>query len=128
MRHQRADAVDRRQSLSNRPTAYHLLDPNKWDVNIKIRTRSAESLIQENLPSLRRLCHKSNHGSTSSPRTDYVTSEVNYSAVRPEPIEGRAANYDTVSQWEGMKDNSHTSFSGLTNIVVVVQFKLKGKS
>jgi hypothetical protein len=48
-----------------------------------------------------RLCHKSVHGSTGSPRTDHGTLEINYLAVRPEPVEGRTANYDTVSQGRG---------------------------
>ncbi len=42
--------------------------------------------------SRKRLCRKSIHGSTGSPRTDYDTSEINYLAVRPELVEGRAAN------------------------------------
>ncbi len=39
-----------------------------------------------------RLCRKSVHGSTSSPRTDKRTLEVIYLAVRPEPVEGPAEN------------------------------------
>ena len=49
-------------------------------------------------PSLFRLCRKSVHGSTSSPRTDYGTLKINYLAVRPERVEGQAANCDTVPQ------------------------------
>ena len=36
------------------------------------------------------------HGSTGSPRTDHVKLQINYLAVRPELVEGREANYDTV--------------------------------
>ena len=46
------------------------------------------------------LCHKSVHGSTGSPRTDHGPREINYLAVRPEPVEGQAANYDTASAGE----------------------------
>jgi ribosomal protein S18 acetylase RimI-like enzyme len=38
------------------------------------------------LPSPKRLCRKSVHGSTSSPRTDNGTLEINYLAVRPQPV------------------------------------------
>jgi cobyrinic acid a,c-diamide synthase len=50
------------------------------------------------LPS--KLCRKSVYGSTSSPRTDHGTSKNNHLAVRPERVEGRAANYDTVPSGE----------------------------
>jgi len=46
---------------------------------------------------LSRLCRKSVHGSTSSPRTDHGTLKINYLAVRPERVEGRTVNCDTVS-------------------------------
>jgi hypothetical protein len=36
--------------------------------------------------SVMRLCNKSVHGSTSSPRTDHGTLKINYLAVRPEPF------------------------------------------
>jgi len=49
----------------------------------------------------RRLCRKSVHGSTGSPRTDHGTLEINYLAVRPERVEGRPENYDTVSRGRG---------------------------
>jgi len=58
----------------------------------------AETFLTPTLPPLKRLCHKSVHGSTGSPRTDNSTLEINYLAVRPEPVEGGAANYDTVSK------------------------------
>ena len=48
-----------------------------------------------------RLCHKSVHGSTGSPRTDHGTPKDSYLAVRPEHVEGRTANYDTVSVGRG---------------------------
>ncbi|HSB06690.1 MAG TPA: hypothetical protein VLK23_16030, partial [Thermodesulfobacteriota bacterium] len=35
---------------------------------------------------------------TGSPRTDHGTLEINYLAVRPERVEGRAANCDTLSK------------------------------
>ena len=41
------------------------------------------------------------HGSTGSPRTDHRTLKFNELAVRPELVEGRAANYDTVSKGKG---------------------------
>ena len=47
------------------------------------------------------LCPKSVHGSTGSPRTDDSTVEINCLAVRPERVEGRVANCDTVSQGRG---------------------------
>jgi hypothetical protein len=53
------------------------------------------------MPSLiERLCGKSVHGSTGSPRTDHGTLEINYLAVRPELVEGRAADCDTVAEGE----------------------------
>ncbi len=48
-----------------------------------------------------RLCHKSVHGSTGSPRTDDGTRKINHLAVRPELVEGRTADCDTVSQGRG---------------------------
>ena len=48
-----------------------------------------------------RLRRKSVHGSTSSPRTDTGILKYNYLAVRPEPVEGRTADYDAVSKDEG---------------------------
>jgi hypothetical protein len=44
-----------------------------------------------------RLCRKSVHGSTGSPRTDPGTLKIKSLAVRPERVEGRTANCDTVS-------------------------------
>ena len=52
---------------------------------------------------LQRLCRKSVHGSTSSPRTDHGLLKINYLAVRPEHVEGRTVNCDTVSHWERVK-------------------------
>jgi TRAP-type C4-dicarboxylate transport system permease small subunit len=50
------------------------------------------------LPSVqRRLCRKSVHGSTISPRTDNGTLEINWLALRPELVEGKAANCSTAS-------------------------------
>ena len=49
--------------------------------------------------SLQRLCRKSVHGSTSSPRTDQGTLKINYLAVRPERVEGQTANCD-IASWE----------------------------
>ena len=56
---------------------------------------------RSDFPPLQGLCRKSVHGSTSSPRTDHGELEISYLAVRPELVEGRAADYDTVSQGEG---------------------------
>jgi len=35
----------------------------------------------------------------TSPRTDYAMLKINHLVVRPERVEGRMANYDTVSRW-----------------------------
>jgi len=43
-----------------------------------------------------RLCHNSVHGSRTSPRTEYGMLKNNHLAVRPEHVEGRMANDDTV--------------------------------
>ena len=53
------------------------------------------------VPSHGRLCRKSVHGSTGSPRTDHDILDINHLAVRPERVEGRTANCDTVSGGEG---------------------------
>ena len=45
------------------------------------------------------LCRNSVHGSRTSPRTDYAMLKINHLVVRPERVEGRMANYDTVSRW-----------------------------
>src|SRR4030067_3071253 len=45
---------------------------------------------------------KSVHRSTGSPRTDHGTLKINYLSVRPEHVEGRTANCDTVSEVEGI--------------------------
>jgi hypothetical protein len=47
---------------------------------------------------LKRLCRKSVHGSTGSPRTDQAALKINYLAVRPECVEGRTVNCDIVSK------------------------------
>ena len=51
-------------------------------------------------PSPQWLCCNSVHGSRASPRTDYDMLKINHLAVRPERVEGRMANYDTVSPVE----------------------------
>jgi len=56
--------------------------------------------------SSKKLCHKSVHGSTGSPRTGKETPKFNHLAVRPHPetgypVEGRTADCDTVSPGEG---------------------------
>jgi hypothetical protein len=51
--------------------------------------------------SLTRLCRKSVHGSTGSPRTHHGTLEINCLAVRPEWVEGRVANCDKLSTGRG---------------------------
>jgi glycosyltransferase involved in cell wall biosynthesis len=60
-----------------------------------------ESVI---IPSAGRLCHNSVHGSRTSPRTDYAMLKINHLAVRPERVEGRMANYDTVSGEKGREE------------------------
>jgi len=58
---------------------------------------------------VKRLCRNSVHGSRASPRTDYDMLKINHLAVRPESrpggIEGRMANYDTVSKGRGRYRN-----------------------
>jgi hypothetical protein len=49
----------------------------------------------------KRLCRNSVHGSRASPRTEFEVLKINKLAVRPEPVEGRMANYDTVSDGGG---------------------------
>jgi hypothetical protein len=53
-----------------------------------------------------RLCHNSVHGSKTSPRTEYNLLEIIQLAVRPECVEGRMANYDTVSTGRGEEGGS----------------------
>ncbi len=65
-----------------------------------------------------RLCRNSVHGSTGSPRTDNATFEINYLAVRPELVEGRISNCDTISgrrgHGEGYKmEGGHWSYQDL---------------
>ena len=48
-----------------------------------------------------RLCHKSVVGTTDSPRTEHNPLKIRHLAVRPEPVEGQTANYDTVSMVKG---------------------------
>jgi len=48
-------------------------------------------------PPAERLCRNSVHGSTGSPRTDPDILIINHLAVRPELVEGPAANCDIVS-------------------------------
>jgi len=59
-----------------------------------------------------RLCHKSVHGSTSSPRTDHITLKFNYLAVRPERVEGGTVIYDTASyeEREGVRGRFSAGF------------------
>jgi hypothetical protein len=48
-----------------------------------------------------RLCRKSVHGSTGSPRTEHGILKINYSAVRPELVEGRTANCEPFPRSRG---------------------------
>jgi len=48
-----------------------------------------------------RLCRNSVHGSRTSPRTENDMLKINELAVRPEHVEGRMANCDTVSEGGG---------------------------
>ena len=51
-------------------------------------------------PSHPRLCRNSVHGSTGSPRTEYGLLEINYLAVRPEPVEGkRRITKQSLREW-----------------------------
>jgi hypothetical protein len=57
------------------------------------------------VPRIKRLCRNSVHGSRASPLTDYDMLKIKHLAVRlgceskrPEHVEGRMANYDTVSK------------------------------
>ena len=52
-------------------------------------------------PPIQRLCRKSDHGSTSSPRTDHGILKINYLAVCPERVEGQTVNCDAGSQGVG---------------------------
>ena len=82
------------------PAAVISLDPSDMmddDEEMAPATPAGQSL------SLKRLRHKSIHGSTvrqahSSPRTDYDILKINSFAVCPERVEGRTANCDTVSK------------------------------
>jgi len=68
--------------------------------------------IREILRWIKRLCRNSVHGSRASPRTDYDMLKINHLAVRPERVEGRMANYDTVSK----KREKRLSLSFLTGM------------
>jgi hypothetical protein len=52
---------------------------------------------REFFPSPGMLCRNSVHGSRASPRTEFDVLKINKLAVRPEPVEGRMANYNTAS-------------------------------
>jgi len=68
--------------------------PHRWF--FEEGDRPGKPHLPEPPPSLERPCHKSIHGSTSSPRTDYDILKINYLAVHPERVERRTANCDTV--------------------------------
>jgi prepilin-type N-terminal cleavage/methylation domain-containing protein len=68
---------------------------------VNCRLRIADCGIPSPTLPPRKLCRKSVHGSTGSPRTDYGVLKINYLAVRPEPVEGRNVNYDTISRGGG---------------------------
>jgi putative Ca2+/H+ antiporter (TMEM165/GDT1 family) len=69
-----------------------------------------------------RLCRKFVHGSTSSPRTDDDPLEINYSAVRPEPVEGQTAIYDTVSGRGGYLFAFLSAAAFLVSILSILSF------
>ena len=69
------------------------------------RFMDAQPLRHFELPRPERLCRKSVHGSTSSPRTEHGTLEVSQLAVRPEPVEGWTASYDAICEGEGNLHN-----------------------
>jgi predicted acyl esterase len=60
-------------------------------------TEDADIFLVLRVFSPERLSQKSVHGSTSSPRTDDSAPKFNHVAVRPELVEGRTADSDTVS-------------------------------
>ena len=78
------------------------LYPLHLEERMKVRGKLDLDTPTHTLPR-QRLCRKSVHGSTSSPRTDHGTLKINYLAVRPfdklrtgsERVEGRTANCDT---------------------------------
>jgi hypothetical protein len=83
---------DPTQRISNSKCLMRSEDPNS--ITSSLRKVQPHPLP---LPS-KRLCRNPVHGSTSSPRTDYSSLEINDLAVRPEPVEGQTADYDTVSK------------------------------
>ncbi len=68
---------------------------------LRVKVRSALPLPTGKqaipLPLGERMCRNSVHGSRASPRTEYGTLRINHLAVRPERVEGRMDNYDTVN-------------------------------
>ena len=75
----------------------------------------------------RRLCRKSVHGSTGSPRTDQSTFNINCLAARPELVEGRQVNCDTASRGGGRRWGERTpNFKGMTFIEVLVVILIVG--
>jgi len=58
---------------------------------------------------VQRLYRNSVHGSRTSPRTDNGMLKINHLAVRPERVEGRMANYDTVSQGGGEVEEAYSN-------------------
>ena len=57
------------------------------------------------------------HGSTSSPRTDHGTLKINYLAVRPEPVEGGAVRSGQACRranselWHSLQERENFIFS-----------------
>ncbi len=66
-----------------------------------------------------RLCRNSVHGSTGSPRTDGDTPKFKDLAVRPEALEGRTANCDTVSEGQGRGISHGAGKRRITHVVLM---------
>jgi hypothetical protein len=70
--------------------------------DVEIARLTSVTLTDPRIPLASRLCRKSLHGSTGSPRTDGDTLKFKDLAVRPEALEGRTANCEQSSQGAGM--------------------------
>ena len=104
---QRTAQVRLRSSISRAPCIWDLFDRSEnrlFQQPVNSLTTSPHLPPHPSLsPPARRLCHNSVHGSTGSPRTDGGRPKINYLAVRPERVEGRTADCDTVLRGRGLK-------------------------
>ncbi len=76
---------------------------------LRLRIAATHKRLLRNFPSPGRLCHKSVHGSTSSPRTDYGILKINPLAVRPEHVEERTTDCDTASGGRGLRGGGNVA-------------------